>query len=319
MEFAEVEQARAWLRPYLQPTRLMRAESLSVESGAEVWLKLESEAPTGSFKVRGALVAVQRRLQAGPLAGVVTSSTGNHGAAVAYAARQFKLPATVFLPENPNPVKRQRIARLGAEIVEAGRDYDDARRHAADLAARKGWYFIEDGRDPNLTPGPATIGWEICEQLPGADVIYVPVGDSTLIRGLAFTARLLNPTVRIVGVQAERAPAYFLSWQQNRVVSTESADTLADGLAVRCPIEENVRVLRALVDEMCLLSEAGLLGAVRRLLLDEHVVAEPAGAAASAAFLERAAAHVGQRVVLLVSGGNVTPDNLRQAVEASAS
>ncbi len=317
MEFSEVEAARALLRDYLLPTRLVRAGSLSRISGAEVYLKLENEAPTGSFKVRGALTALCRLHQRGELPGVVACSTGNHGAAVAFVARRLGIAATVFLPEHPNPVKRARIAELGAAIVEAGRDYDEAREHAGRYARGRGWHFVEDGRDPSLTRGPATISCEILADLPGTDVIYVPVGDTTLIRGVGFAAKHLKPAVRVIGVQAERAPAYYRSWREDRVISTDTCDTVADGLAVRSPTAENVRVLRSLVDGMLLCSEDELLRAVYRLLVDEHTVAEPAGAASTAAFLQTDQAHAGQTVVLLVTGANITPEILRRAVSTA--
>lgn len=317
MEFSEVEQARRFLRGHLTPTRLVEAAGLSRETGARVFLKLESENPTGSFKVRGALAALDRQAKQGPLTGVVTSSTGNHGAAVAYAAKQVKIPATVFLPELPNPVKRALIASLGADVVEAGRDYDAAREHAAEFARQRGWYFMEDGRDPTLTSGPASIACEILEERPETDVVYVQVGDTTLIRGVAFAANHLKPSVRIVGVAAERAPAYYRSWQQGRALSTETCDTIADGLAVRTASEENVAELRRLADEMVLVSEEQMLSAIWRLLVKEHVVAEPAGAASAAALLKSGRGHEGKTVVLLVTGANITPEVLRRAVNQS--
>lgn len=314
MTFEDVEAARALLRSRLAQTRLVPALSFARTSGAQVYLKLESEGPTGSFKVRGALTVAHRRLARGPLPGLVTCSTGNHGAAVAYAARQVGVPATVFLPERPNPVKRARIVELGATVVEVGRDYDAAREHAARYAQERGLHFVEDGRDPDLTPGPATIACEILDELPGTDVIYVPVGDTTLIQGVAFAARHLRPGIRIVGVQAAGAPAYYHSWRENRVVATEACETIADGLAVRCPTAENVRALRELVDEMRLCTEDELLRAIYWLLVDEHVPAEPAGAAATAAFLQTGRAHAGQTVVLLVTGANIAPELLRRAI-----
>lgn len=317
MEWIHVERARALLRERLPATRLVRAPCLSRVSGAEVFLKLESELPTGSFKVRGALHAISRALERGQLPGVVTSSTGNHGAAVAWAARQLGVAATVFLPQNPNPVKRARIAENGAEIREVGRDYDDARQHAAAFARERGFYFVEDGRDPNLTPGPATIGWEILEQLPAADVIYVPIGDSTLVRGLAFAAKHLKPAVRVIGVQAEGAPAYYRSWKEQQLVTTETCDTIADGLAVRCPTEENRKAVAELVDDMRLASDRALLRAVYRLRVDEQVVAEPAGAATTAALLAAGRSHRGDTVVLLVTGSNLIEDYWQQAVRAA--
>src|SRR6266849_10606986 len=157
MEFADIEQARDLLRNYLSPTRLIPAPSLSAVSAADVYLKLESENPTGSFKVRGALNALFRLPQRGGAAGLITTSTGNHGAAVAFAAREFGVSATIFLPENPNPVKRARIASFGAEIVEAGRDIEEARQHAARLAKDRAWPILEDVRDPDVSAGAATL------------------------------------------------------------------------------------------------------------------------------------------------------------------
>lgn len=313
----DLEAARALLAQHLAPTRLVLASSLARTSGAQVYLKLESEGPTGSFKVRGALTAAHRRLARGPLAGLVACSTGNHGAAVAYVARQVGVPATVFLPERPNPVKRARIADLHATVVEVGRDYDAAREHAVRYARERGFHFVEDGWDSDLTLGPATIACEILAELPATDVIYVPVGGTTLIQGVAFATRHLKPGVRIVGVQAAGAPAYHRSWMENRVVTTETCDTIADGLAVRCPTAGNVQALRELVDEMRLCSEEELLRAIYRLLLDEHTLAEPAGAAATAAFLQTGRAHAGQTVVLLVTGANLTPELLRRAILAA--
>ncbi len=314
MNFTDIEQARDLLRKFLSPTRLVRAPSLSSASGADVYLKLEIEHPTGSFKVRGALNALSRRSQKGGLAGVITSSTGNHGAAVAYAAQKFGVPATVFLPENPNPVKRACIAGFGAEIVEVGRDMEEAREHAARLAPRRGWLILEDVRDLDIAAGAATIACEILEQVPKADVFIVPVGDSNLIRGVAFAAKRLKPAVRIIGVQAERAPAYYRSWKEHRPISTDSAGTIADGLASRIADPENVREIQTLVDEMRLVSEEEMLRAIYRLLLDEHVVAEPAGAASTAALLALGRVLAGTTAVLLLTGANISPDTLRRAI-----
>ncbi len=311
-----VERARKMLRHIVPVSRLVEAASLSEASGARVFLKLESEGPTGSFKARGAYHALERRLEQGAVRGVVTSSTGNHGAAVAFATRRLGLRCRVFLPENPNPAKRQRIAREGAEIVEVGEYLEASREHAAQFARESGWFNVVDGIEPELLPGTAAIGCEIAEQLPGVDVIYVPVGDTTLVRGLAFAAKKLRPGVRVVGVQAERAPAYALSFEQRRAVSTESSDTIADGLAVRQALEENVQQVTALVDEMQLVSDGEMLAAIRHLLLEEHVLAEPAGAATTAALLKGGRAEAGKNVVLIVSGANIPEELLRRALRA---
>ena len=311
----EVQEARQLLRKYLRPTRLVRAEALERRSEAQVYLKIESDLPTGSFKPRGALNALFTNADRRALTGVVAASTGNHGAAVAYAARFANLAATIFLPENPNPVKRARILRLGAKVVERGAaDQLAAIEAAAAFAHEYGHYFLDDSSDSLVPAGTATIACEILDEIPRPDAIFVPIGDTALIRGVAAEAKRRHPKVQIVGVQAERAPAYARSWQQGRVGVTETCDTIADGLATRHPREANVNAIRQLVDEVRLVSERELLDAIRVLLLDEHVVSEAAGAAAIAGFLKDASAYAGQNIVLLMTGANVPLEVLQRAV-----
>ena len=312
--FSRIQEARRLLARYLPVTRLVPAPSLARAKSTDVYLKLESELPTGSFKPRGALYALAVNLERRKVREVVASSTGNHGAAVAYAAHLLGVPARIFLPSGANPVKRARIAALAAHIVEQGAaDLAEAFQLAAQYAQKDGIFFLNDATDPDLPAGPATIACEIVEQLPGADAIFVPMGDTALIRGVAAAAKQLSLGIRIVGVQAEQAPSYALSWQQNRVVETETCDTIADGLSTRLPDEANVREIRALVDEVVLVSEAEMLRAIQHLLMQEHVVAEPAGAAATAAYL-KSGLHSAKNVVLLVSGANIAPEILRRAV-----
>jgi len=312
----QVRAAQALLRDIVPESRLVRGADLSSRSDGLVYLKLECEGPTGSFKVRGAYHAISMRTTAlgGNLPGVITASTGNHGAAVAYAASELGIRSRIYLPENPNPAKRARIAQLGAEIVEVCDFLEETRRHAAKSAEESGWYNLVDGVDPDMLPGTATIACEILGKLPSAEVIFVPVGDSTLIRGLAFAAKRLRPEVRIVGVQAERAPAYALSFTKGHAVSTDTSDTIADGLAVRDALEENVRQMDGLVDEFVLVTEEEMLGAMRYLHKEERVTAEPAGAATTAAFLKTAQGYADKSVVLLVTGSNVPEALLSRAL-----
>jgi threonine dehydratase len=311
--FSEILAARSILSHHLPTTRLVAAPSLTRLRGANVFLKLESELPTGSFKPRGALYALSLNLSRRKIAEVIASSTGNHGAAVAYAGKMLGVSARIFLPANPNPVKRAKIAELGAEIVEAGSsDPDETFRRAAEYAKKDGVYFLSDATDPDLHPGPGTIACEIFDQQPATDVIYIPMGDTALIRGVAAAAKHISPKVRIIGVQAERAPSYYLSWKQGQAISTETCDTIADGLATRTPDSENVKQIRDLVDDARLVSDDQMLSAIRHLLLEEHVVAEPAGAAATAAMMQ--SVEKGKNVVALVTGGNIAPNVLRRAV-----
>lgn len=314
MERARFVAAREFLSQHLSETRLVAAPSLQKNPKQQVFLKVETELPTGSFKPRGALYALHAILERREVKKVVACSTGNHGAAVAYAARKLGVKARIFLPERNNPVKKANIARQGSEIVEKGAiDQADAYKAALEYARETGAFFLNDADDPDLPAGPGTIAMEILEKLPETETMFVPMGDTALIRGVAEAAKQISSKVKIVGVQSERAPSYVLSWQAGHAVETQTCDTVADGLATRSPLEPNVKAIRQLVDEVVLVSEAEMLGAIARLALDEHVIAEPAGAAATAAFLKSSPGEAGA-VILLVTGANVDPEVFRAAL-----
>jgi threonine dehydratase len=311
-----IREAQKFLAKYFAQTRLIAAPSLGQRTAKNVYLKLEMELPTGSFKVRGAFYALAQRMKKETVREVIASSTGNHGAAVAYAAKEFGIAARVFLPANCNPVKRERILALGAAMVESGGgDLASAFQLAAEYAKQPGVYFLNDATDQDLPAGPPTIAFEILEQLPKVSAIVVPMGDTALIRGIAAAAKQVAPHVRIIGVQAERAPAYYLSWKEGRVVGTETCDTIADGLATRTPEAANVRDVRKLVDDVVLVSEEQMLEAIASLLMEEHIVAEPAGAASTAALL-KAREGYGDFPVLLVSGRNIPREVLKRALSS---
>ncbi|MGA3090681.1 MAG: pyridoxal-phosphate dependent enzyme [Terriglobales bacterium] len=306
-----IRRARKLLDRYLPVTRTIAALSLS-GPGLAVHLKLENELPTNSFKPRGALYALAVNVARRRVDEVTASSTGNHGAAVAFAAKTLGLRATIFLPSNCNPVKRQKISDLGARIVEAGAvDLAEAFEQASAYSARTGAYFLNDATDSDVPAGTATIGLEIAEQVPHVSTVYVPMGDTALIRGVAAALKQLVRGVKVVGVQAERAPSYCLSWKQGKAVPTARCDTCADGLATRMPEPHNVEKIRELVDEVLLVSEDQMLQAIAHLYHNEDVLAEPAGAAATAALL--ASAQPGGSVVVLVTGANISDSVKRLA------
>jgi threonine dehydratase len=313
LSLEQIRGAEKLLRKYFAPTRLVEARSLERAGGGRVYLKLESEQPTGSFKVRGAVYALSMRMERGGVREVVAPSTGNHGAAVAYAVKLLGIPATIFLPRNPNPVKRRKIAELGAKIVEEGKDSSVTFEAARDFSRREGVYLLNDATDEDLPAGPATIASEIFEQAPATDAIFVPMGDTALIRGMASAARHLRPKTRIIGVQAEQAPSYYLSWEKRELVTTETCDTIADGLATRTPEAANVRAVKSLVDDVVLVSEEQMLRTIETLLVEERVMAEPAGAASAAALLQSSTGY-GDNVVLVVSGANISREVLRRAI-----
>jgi threonine dehydratase len=317
LSLEQIRGAEKLLRKYFAPTPLVEARSLERAGGVRVYLKLESEQPTGSLKVRGAVYALSMRMERGGVREVVAPSTGNHGAAVAYAAKLLGIPATIFLPRNPNPVKRRKIAELGAKIVEEGKDSSVTFEAARDFSRREGVYLLNDATDEDLPAGPATIASEIFEQAPATDAIFVPMGDTALIRGMASAARHLRPKTRIIGVQAEQAPSYYLSWEKRELVTTETCDTIADGLATRIPEDSNVREILELVDEVRLVSEREMLAAIRHLMKSEKVMAEPAGAAATAALLQ-GAPEGARNIACIVSGANISEEVLKQARREAA-
>jgi threonine dehydratase len=312
----QVRAAREMLKNIVPVSRIISSEFLSKASGAKIFLKLECEGPTGSFKVRGAYHAIRRKLESGSVEGVVTSSTGNHGAATAFAANQMGMPAKIFLPEYPNPAKRTRIEQQGAEIVEVGKYLEETREHAARFAEESGWFNLVDGTESGMLPGTATIGAEILEQVPNVDVVFVPVGDSTLIQGVSFAVKSLCPEARVIGVQAKLAPAYALGFAKGHGISTDSSDTIADGLSVRDATEENVHEIRKTVDEFLLVTDEEMLSAVKQLKVNENLRTEPSGAATIAALLQTAQAHAGKTVVLLVTGANISEEMFLRAMQS---
>jgi threonine dehydratase len=344
IDLQRILDAQSLLARHFGPTRIARAASLS-SPARDLFLKIETELPTGSFKVRGALYSLSVNLagrdgiQAVPrIAEVVCASTGNHGAAVAWAARLLGVPATIFVPVNPNQTKADRIRALGARLVEDGKDLSAAIDAAHEYADRARALFLHDASDAHVPAGAGTIGLEVVDQLPELDVLYVPMGDTALIRGVASAIKQRRPSVRIVGVVAERAPAYLLSWQEARraegsrlrtrraaagqaapradhVVETATCDTIADGLAIRRPLAPNVEMIREIVDEVVAVSEQEMMVAMERLYTQEQVMAEPAGAAAAAAVLKRPWA--AGTMVAIVTGGNIAPDLRRKLLSGN--
>ena len=305
-ELSTIREAQKFLRKHFAVTPLVKAPSLS-QSNAQAYLKIETGLPTGSFKPRGALFALATNLQRRSIEEVTASSTGNHGAAVAFAAKTLGVRATIFLPKNPNPIKLRKIEDLGARIVQTGsEDLAGAFERAREYSSRPGVYFLNDATDPDLPAGPATIGMEILQQLPEVTAVFVPMGDTALIRGVGAAIKRLAPHVKIVGVQAERAPSYYLSWREGKPVPTETCDTCADGLATRTPEAANVAAVREIVDEVALVGEEQMIDAIRHLSRHEGALAEPAGAATTAAWRHREP--IPGRVVLLVTGANLSEE-----------
>jgi threonine dehydratase len=287
---------------------------MSEALGCEIYLKLETATPVGAFKVRGGLNLLSQLPDAERRRGVITASTGNHGQSIAYAAKTFGVRAVIAAPEGANPDKVAAMRRLGAEVVLVGRDFDDARGWAEAEANQKGYRYVHPSNEPLLIAGVATASLEILEGLPDVDVILVPVGGGSGVSGHCIVAKGLKPTVKVIGVQAEKAPAVYRSWKAGACVETPEAATWAEGVATRTAFELPLGIIREHVDDIVLLSEEELRQGVIFLLEAAHHLAEPAGAAPAAAARKLGPQLHGQRVVLVVSGCNITKDQLARVL-----
>ena len=306
----DVLAARDRIAPYLKPTPLHRYPALDELVGTETWVKHENHQPICAFKVRGGVNLMAQLSDDERRRGVITASTGNHGQSIAYAARLFGVKALVCMPEAANPVKVKSIRGLGAEIVTHGKDFDEAREHCEQLAATHGYRYIHSGNEPQLIAGVATQAVEILEAQPDIDVIIVPIGGGSGASGTCIAAKALNPTVRVIGVQSAEAPAAYRSWKERRLL-TDRMGTIAEGLATRTAFELPQRILWEKLDDFTLVPDAEIRTAVKLMIETTRNLAEPAGAAPLAAALRRKDGLRGKRVVLILSGSNITPAQLR--------
>jgi len=310
--FEDVLAARDFLAAYLRPTPLIRRDAVNAALGLDVWLKCENLLPTAAFKVRGGLNLIGRDPTA--KAGVIGASTGNHGQSLAYAGGVFGVPVTIVVPKHANPLKRAAMRANGATIVEHGSDYDDARVECERRAAADGTRYVHSGNEPYLIAGVGTAALEVLTERPDIDVLIVPVGGGSGASGAALVAKALRPEVRVIGVQAEGASAAYRAWRDHAPSTTERAATFAEGLATRTSFDLPQAMLAALLDDFILVTDDELYAAMRLLLVEGHVGAEGAGAAAIAAARRLTEPLAGKRVACWVSGGNATADSLRHAL-----
>ena len=312
---ADVLQARQRIAPYLMPTPAHRYPALEKKIGFNLWIKHENHQPTGAFKVRGgvnycgALPPDERNR------GVIAASTGNHGQSVAFAARLYGIPAKIVVPEGANPDKVRAIENLGAEIIYHGKHYEECKRHAEELADSTGIRYISAGDEPLLISGVGTYALELMEAVPDLDVIYVPVGGGSGASGCCIVGHAVRPGLKVIGVQSAHAPAVFESWKSGKTVITDSADTFAEGLATLSPFELPLNILRRELDDFVLVTDDELRAAIRMLLTYTHNIAEGAGAAAFAAAWREREKWQRKNVAVIMSGGNLTMEQLRDILE----
>jgi len=309
--FKDVLKAKKRIAPYLTKTPLRHYPSLSKTLGFEVYVKHENLQPTGAFKIRGGINLVSQLSPEEKAKGVITASTGNHGQSIARASKMFGVKATVCVQDGANPDKIEAIRGFGAEIIEEGRDFYEARLNAERIAEEKGLRYIHSANEPLLVAGVGTGGLEILEELPDLDAVIVPVGGGSQAAGLGIVFKTAAPNVEIIAVQAENAPSVYMSWKSGRLESTETANTMADGLATRQAFELTLSMMKELIDDFVLVSEEEIKDAIRLYVEKAHTIAEGAGAAPLAAAYKIRDRLKGKRVVLILSGGNITAQMLR--------
>jgi threonine dehydratase len=310
----DVLAAQAIIRRYLPPTPLHHYPALDRLLDAEVYVKHENYQPIGAFKVRGGINFMAHLDAEGRRRGVVTASTGNHGQSIAYAAQLFGVRAVIVVPEGANPVKVEAMRGYGAEVVFHGADFEASKRYCATLEAEQGLTFLSSGDEPLLIAGVATHTLEILETQPDIQTILVPLGGGSGAAGACLVAKAVNPAIQVIAVQAQGAPAAYLTWQA-RAWRSAPIQTFAGGLATGEPFMLPQRILWEHLDDFVLVDDDELRQAVRLLLEKAKTLAEPAGAAPLAAALRLAGRLRGQKVALILSGGNISSDELRQCLD----
>lgn len=309
--YTDVLKAKNRIAPYLNKTPLLEYPGLSKALGFRAYVKHENMQPTGAFKIRGGINLISQLDPEEREKGVITASSGNHGQSIALAAKMFGVKATICVPSDVNPDKAEAIRSFGAEIITDGRDFDDARMNSERIAREKGLRYVHSANEPHLIAGVGTVALEILEDLPDVDAVIVPVGAGSQAAGTSIVMKTAAPDVEIIAVQAENAPSAYLSWKSGKLESTESAKTFADGLATRTAFELTVEIMRDLLDDFVLVSEEEMKAAIRLYVEKAHLIAEGAGAASLAAAYKLRDRLKGKKVVLVLSGGNLTAEMLK--------
>jgi threonine dehydratase len=314
---AELDAAERIVRPHVPVTPAYRWPLLEKVTGTPTWVKHENATPIGAFKVRGGLVYVARLLDAeGSVRGMVTATRGNHGQSLAFAGRAHGIPVTIVVPEGNSPDKNAAMEGFGAELIVHGRDFQEAREHAARLAEERGLQMVPAFHRA-LVAGVATYAAELHEQAPDLDVVYVPVGQGSGLCANIAVRDLLGRRTEVVAVGAEGAPAHALSFKARRPVTTPEADTIVDGVATRVPDEDAVEVMVRGAARFVQVSDHATEQAMRCLWQTTHQMPEPSGAIALAGLLADSARPDGAVAATIMTGGNCDRELVQRVVAGS--
>lgn len=306
----DIEQARNRIKGHIKTTPLHHSPYLSELIRGSVFLKLESEQITGSFKVRGALNRLMTLTKEETARGVITASTGNHGLGTAFAAKKLGISAQVVFPKEASDVKLKKMQKAGVEVIQDV-GYADVEPYARKLAKDRGLTYVSPYNDPMIIAGAGTSGLEIVEQLDNIDAVIVPIGGGGLVSGIATAIKAMSPHTEMIGVQSEVSPEVYESWKAGHWVDAEEADSLAQGLMGGVESDSiTLDIIQEHLDRIVLVSEKSILEAIRVLYEKEKLVIEGAGAASTAVLLEHKSELVGKRVVAVISGGNISEEEV---------
>ena len=309
----DVLAAKQRIAPYLPRTPLINYPAIDRMIGARVLVKHENTQPIGAFKVRGGINLISQLTQQERAAGVIAASTGNHGQSVAYAASLFGVRAMIVVPENANPLKVTSMRNLGSEVLLYGADFDEARLRCEAIAREQGMRYVHSGDEPLLIAGVGTITLEILEDAPEVKTIIVPIGGGSGAAAACIVAKAVNPAIKVIGVGAELAPAAYKSWRAKQLVE-DKMETAAEGLATRTAFALPQSILWEHLDEFVQVSEEEIRAAVGLFIEKAHTLAEGAGASPLAAALKIRDSLADEAVALVLSGGNITLEQLRLAL-----
>jgi threonine dehydratase len=309
----DIYAARERVYRVVKPTPLMRHPLLNAETDLDIRVKHENHNPTGAFKVRGGANLIAT-LSPAERRGVITATTGNHGQSIALACRREGVPCTIVVPVGNNPEKNAAMRALGADLIECGTDFDQARERVEQLQHERALRYVHSANEPLLIAGVATYALEIFEEQPDSDVILVPIGGGSGACGCCLVRTGLGSRARIVGVQAARADAFARSWQTGTRVVGDRADTFAEGMATRVTFDLTFTILRQQLDAIVTLSEEELAAGVRLALRTTHNLAEGAGASTLAAAVKLRGELAGKKVVSVMSGGNIDAATLARVL-----
>ncbi len=311
--FKDVLKARNLIKDYLPRTPLYSYPQVNQLLDARVFIKHENHLPTGAFKTRGGLNLIHNLNRKQRARGVVTASTGNHALSIVYACNLFNVPVIVVMPEKSNPTKVKAIKSTGAQIVFFGRIFDESKDYAEKLAGERRARFIHPANEPDLIAGVGTYALEIFEEVPNLDVIIVPVGGGSGASGCCIVTEAVNPECQVIGVQAAMAPAAYLSWKGGKIVK-DKMETAAEGLATEVGYELTQEILRDCLADFILVSEEEMVQAILLIMELIRNMAEEAGASPLAAALKIKERIKGKSVALVLTGGNISMNRLKQII-----